>query len=163
MEREEEAEMAEAVFGEQQWRERVANAAKLHQGGILFAFTTQGTGNLKEFWQNLRRAVQAGLPKEAALKALTINATKLFGVDRPMGTAEAGKVANLVAMTDEFTEEQAQVRYLFIDGRKFEPRRERTPQRSLTPTPSGAEQSPHFPSLEFPLERDGRGDDEETN
>lgn len=156
-EQEEEAEIEEAVFKEQQrqWQERVANAAKLHRAGVLFAFTTRGTRNFSEFWQNLRRAIQAGLPKEIALRALTVNPAKLFGVDSHMGTVEAGKVANLVVMTGEFTDEKAQVRYLFIDGRKFEPMRERVPSRP-TPTPSPTEQRSRFPRIELPPE-DGSG------
>jgi imidazolonepropionase-like amidohydrolase len=157
-EREEETEMTEAIFKERQrqWQERVANAAKLHQAGVLFAFTTRGTRNLSEFWQNLRRAIQAGLPKEVALRALTVNPAKLFGMDSHMGTVEAGKVANLVVMTGEFTDEKAQVRYLFIDGRKFEPMRERVPSRPAAPTPSPTEQRPRFPRFELPPE-DGSG------
>ncbi|MFA0731941.1 MAG: hypothetical protein LKKZDAJK_001295 [Candidatus Fervidibacter sp.] len=157
-EREEETEMTEAVFKERQrqWQERVANAAKLHQAGVLFAFTTRGTRNFSEFWQNLRLAIQAGLPKEIALRALTVNPAKLFGVDSHMGTVEAGKVANLVVMTGEFTDEKAQVRFLFIDGRKFEPMRERVPLRPAAPTFSPTEQRPRFPRLELPPE-DGSG------
>lgn len=157
-EREEETEMTGAILKERQrqWQERVANAAKLHRAGVLFAFTTRGTRNFSEFWQNLRRALQAGLPKEIALRALTINPAKLFGVDSHMGTVEAGKVANLVVMTDEFTAEKAQVRYLFIDGRKFEPMRERVPLRPAAPTLSPTEQHPRFPRLELPPE-DGSG------
>ncbi len=159
-EREEEAEMTEAIFKErlQRWQERVSNAAKLHQAGVFFAFTVRGSRNLAEFWQNLRRAVQAGLPKEAALRALTINAAELFGVSRHMGTVEAGKAANLVVMTGEFTDEKAQVRYLFIDGRKFEPMRERASLRPTVPIPSPTEQRPRLPRLELPPERDGLGD-----
>jgi imidazolonepropionase-like amidohydrolase len=159
-EREEETEMTEAIFKERQhqWQERVANAAKLHQAGVLFAFTTRGTRNLSEFWQNLRRAIQAGLPKEVALRALTVNPAKLFGMDSHMGTVEAGKVANLVVMTGEFTDEKAQVRYLFIDGRKFEPMRERVPSRPAAPTPSPTEQRPRFPRFELPPEGGNGGE-----
>jgi len=149
-ERVEESELPEAVWNERyrQWQERIANAAKLHQAGVTIAFTTRGLRNLTEFWQNLRRAIQAGLPKEAALRALTINAAKLFGVDKHMGTVEKGKVANLVLMTGEFTDEKARVRYLFIDGRKFEPERERVPAQT-TVTPSAAQRG-RFPPFELP-------------
>lgn len=158
-ERTEEIELPEAIWRERhrQWQERVANAAKLQQVGVLIAFTTKGTRNLTEFWQNLRRAIQAGLPKEAALQALTINAAKLFGVDMHMGTVEGGKVANLVMMTSEFADEKTRVRYLFIDGRKFEPERERVPvQPQLAPSPTTL-QGDRFPNFDLPPE-DGCGE-----
>lgn len=153
-ERGEEIELPEEVWKERyrQWQERVANIAKLHQAGVKIAFTTRGLRNLTEFWQNLRRAVQAGLPKEVALQALTINAAKLFGADKHMGTVERGKVANLVVMTGEFTDEKARVRYLFIDGRKFEPERERVPaQPSTAPSPTSPQRG-RLPTIDLPPE-----------
>ncbi len=144
-----------------QWEERLANAAKLHQAGVLIAFTTRGNRTLTEFWQNLRRAVKSGLPKEVALQALTINPAKIFGVERHMGTLEQGKVANLVVMTGDFMDEKARVRYLFIDGRKFEPERERiAPQPVTSPTERSTVSPPRLP-VELPPEDDGCFDDGE--
>mgnify|MGYP001139426098 CR=1 FL=1 len=69
-----------------------------------------------------------------------------------MGTVERGKVANLVLMTGEFTEEKALVRYLFVDGLKFEPERERIPaQPPAAPSPA-ATQRGRFPPVELPPE-----------
>jgi imidazolonepropionase-like amidohydrolase len=152
-ERTEEMELPDVVWKERMrlWQERVANAAKLHNAGVVIAFTTRGVRNLSEFWQNLRRAVQAGLPKEAALQALTVNPAKLFGVDKHLGTVEKGKAANLVVMNGEFTDEKARVRYLFIDGRKFEPERERVPAPQPATTPTSQERSFRFP-IELPPE-----------
>ncbi|MCS3919936.1 amidohydrolase family protein [Fervidibacter sacchari] len=157
-ERTEEAELPDVVWKERLrlWQERVANAAKLHDAGVVIAFTTRGVRNLSEFWQNLRRAIQAGLPKEAALKALTVNPAKLFGVDKHLGTVEKGKAANLVVMTGDFTDEKARVRYLFIDGRKFEPERERIPAPQPTTEPTFQRRGLRLP-IELPPEEDCDG------
>lgn len=102
------------------WDEAVANAGRLQKEDVLFAFTTRGTRDPDEFRANVRRAVGAGLAKEAALQALTLNAARIFGVDRQMGTIEPGKIANLVVMSADFTDPKSKVRFAFIDGRKFE-------------------------------------------
>src|SRR5262249_38508770 len=103
---EEEDETPKAVIAEQhrKWDEKVANAAQLQNGGFLFAFSTRGTRGLPEFWKNLRRAIQAGLPRQAALQALTLNPAKIYGVEKQMGTVEAGKIADLVVMTGDFAD-----------------------------------------------------------
>ncbi len=84
------------------WQEKVANAAALAKAGVPFAFTTKGMRSLPEFFTNLRSAIKAGLPRAAALRALTIDAARLFGVDRQLGTVEAGKTAALVVMSGDF-------------------------------------------------------------
>jgi imidazolonepropionase-like amidohydrolase len=118
------------------WEEKVANASRLDRAGALFAFTTRGTKSPAEFWKNLRRAVQAGLPRDAALRALTVNPARIFGVDRQMGTVEPGKIATLVVMTGDFADPKSKVRYLFIDKSKFDTEQERAPRAPMPPMPT---------------------------
>ena len=113
------------------WEEKVANAGLLSKAGVPIAFTTKGNRSQTEFLTNLRRAITAGLPREAALRALTIDAARLLGVDRQMGTVESGKVAALVVMSGDFTLPATRVRYLFIDKNKFEPDRDASPLPAL--------------------------------
>ena len=75
-------------------------AAMLAQAGVKFAFTS-GSLRPADFLNSVRRAVENGLPKEEALKALTSNAAELFGVSEQLGTIETGKIANLVMMSGE--------------------------------------------------------------
>ena len=113
------------------WEEKVANAGMLSKAGVPIAFTTRGNRSQAEFLTNLRRAITAGLPRDAALRALTIDAARLMGVDRQMGTVEAGKVAALVVMSGDFVQPTTRVRYLFIDKNKFEPDRDLGPLPAL--------------------------------
>ncbi len=103
------------------WEEKVANAAQLQKAGVLFAFSSRGVKSLPDFLPNVRRAIKAGLPKDAALRALTINPAKILGVDRQIGTIAAGKIAALVVMSGDFADEKSKVRYLFIDRAKIDP------------------------------------------
>lgn len=136
----EEEQMPQAVKDDQKKRrdEKVANAAKLHQAGVSFAFTTHGSKSPADFWTNLRSAIKAGLPKEAALRALTVVPARLYGVDRQMGTVEAGKTADLVVMSADFADSAAKVRYVFIDRSKFEPEKEARPTGGASLIPSGS-------------------------
>lgn len=109
------------------WQEQVANAVRLREAGVRIAFTTRGTRNPAEFMTQLRKVIAAGLPREAALQALTRDAAALLGVDREVGTIAPGKTANLAVLTAPFADPSAKARWMFIDGRKFQPERERVP------------------------------------
>lgn len=100
-------------------RRYYATAAELHQAGLRFGFTTWGAepGDVRE---NLRTMIEHGLPEEAALAALTTNAADVLGLTDRLGTVEEGKIANLVVTTSPYFDEESQVRYVFVDGQKFE-------------------------------------------
>ena len=137
----ENSDVPKAVIQERhrKWEEKVANAAKLNQAGVSFAFTTQGVRSQAEFLTNLRRAIKAGLSRDIALRALTLDAARLLGVDKQMGTIEAGKTAAIVVMSGDFVQPTTRVRYLFIDKNKFEPDRDQGPLPALPRRPFGAD------------------------
>ncbi len=103
------------------YEESVKNASLLTAAGIPIGLTTKGNATPTAFMENLRKAVKAGLSREAALKALTVDAAKVFGVERQLGTLEVGKTANVIVMTGDFLDAQVKVKYLYIDGRKIDP------------------------------------------
>jgi imidazolonepropionase-like amidohydrolase len=111
------------VDRERQMKEEQRNAAALHREGIRFAFSTAGqTGDKpwEKFQENLRKVIAAGLPPEAALRALTIDAAHILGVEKQLGTIAPRKAAHLVVMDGAFHEPATQVRYVFADGVRFE-------------------------------------------
>ncbi len=96
-----------------------SNPAAVYEAGVPLALGSSGISNMNDFLKNLRLAVEAGLPAEEALKALTINPATIFGVDAVLGTLEPGKIANLtVTSGDIFTDEEAWVAHVFVDGWK---------------------------------------------
>jgi imidazolonepropionase-like amidohydrolase len=97
-------------------------AARLAQAGIKFAFMS-GTLRPQDFIANLQKAVDNGLSKDAALRALTINAAEIFGAADQVGTIEVGKIANLVVASGELLARETRVRHVFIDGNEIELRR----------------------------------------
>jgi imidazolonepropionase-like amidohydrolase len=104
-------------------RERAAapgTAATLHKAGVTFAFSSGSLSRPADYLINAQRAIQAGLPKETALRALTIIPATIFGVDRQLGSIEKGKIANLVLATGDIFTPNTVIKHVFVDGQKFD-------------------------------------------
>ncbi len=101
-------------------REEVRNAAVLAEKGVTFAFSGSGLDKPEKFREKLLKAISEGLSPEAALKALTIDAARILGVEKQLGTIAPGKLAHLLVMTGDFHQAKSQVRYAFADGVRFE-------------------------------------------
>jgi len=98
-----------------------ANAPKvpgaLEKAGVLFAFSSAGLREPREFVRNAARAVKEGLPSDAAVRALTINAARIAGAAERLGSLEKGKIANLIVTDGDLFEEKMRLRHVFVDGR----------------------------------------------
>ena len=102
------------------WVEAPAGPERLRAAGARFAFTTHGLETLSDTFDNLRSMIEAGLPEETALAALTTVPAELLGVERILGTLEPGKIANLCVATGPLFAEATQIREVFVDGRRHE-------------------------------------------
>jgi len=102
------------------WKEQVGTAAALARAGVSFGFATEGIERIDSFPSVVRQLITAGLAPDQALAGLTRNAAAIAGVDRRLGTLEPGKLGHVIAMTAPFSDERARVRYVLIDGLKFE-------------------------------------------
>lgn len=98
--------------------EQPKGPGRLAAAGVRFAF--HAGGDHADFVANVRRAVAAGLDRERALRALTIDAATLLGVADRLGTIEPGKIANLTIVRGDLFAEDGRVSQLFIDGAQFE-------------------------------------------
>jgi hypothetical protein len=96
------------------------NPARLAEAGIPFAFSSLGTDDPKAFAEGIQKAIEAGLPRDRAIEALTKTPAGFFGLDRALGTIEPGKIANLVLSEGDLLAKDVKVRYAFVDGKKFE-------------------------------------------
>jgi hypothetical protein len=94
-------------------------AATLHEDGITFGFSSIDAkpGDIHD---NLRAMIDAGLPEDAALAALTTDAASLLGISDQIGTVEEGKIANLVVTTGDLFDEESSIEYVFVDGHRFD-------------------------------------------
>ena len=94
----------------------MSQPAELYAAGIPFAFSSFGFSFSRRLSQFAGTAVAYGLPHDEALKAVTVNAAKMFGLDDQLGSIEAGKIANLIVTNGDPLEIRTEVRYLFIKG-----------------------------------------------
>ncbi len=90
--------------------------AELNAAGITIAFSSFGTAFSRRLPFQAGNAVAYGLPHDEALKAVTINAAKMLGLDGELGTIEPGKTANLIVTNGDPLEIRTELRYLFIKG-----------------------------------------------
>lgn len=95
------------------------NAARLQQAGVLIAFATGETHNARNVTQAAGNAVANGLPWLDALKALMLNPTQIYGMDKDLGTLEQGKLADVVIWSADPLELSSSVDQVFIAGRKI--------------------------------------------
>ena len=103
-------------------------AAALHKAGVRFAFTSGTLARPADFIANAARAVEAGLPKDEALKAMTIYPAQLFGLAEQLGSIEKGKLANLIVTSGDILAKDTKVKHVFVDGKHFEIKAEAAPR-----------------------------------
>ncbi len=91
--------------------------AELHKAGVTFAFGTFSVQFARNLPFQAANAVGFGLPYEEALKAVTINSAKIWGVDDRIGSIEKGKWADLILTDGDPLEGRSQVKQMWIQGR----------------------------------------------
>lgn len=94
--------------------------ALLHEKGVLFAFSETGAWRQRNLAFQAGQAVGFGLPKEAAVSAITLNAAKILQIDQSCGSLETGKDATLfISEGDALDMRSARVTAAFIQGREI--------------------------------------------
>jgi imidazolonepropionase-like amidohydrolase len=95
------------------------NAAKLQQAGVRFCISTgDGGAEVRSLPFYAGMAAAFGLPKDEALKSVTLYPAQIMNVADRLGSVEKGKAANLVVTDGDLLEVRTHIRYLFIDGRR---------------------------------------------
>lgn len=95
-------------------------AAKLAQAGVKFAFQSGGMTSINDFIVNAGKAVENGLNKDAAIRAMTLSSAELLGLDDRLGSIEAGKIANLTVVKGDLFAKEKAITHVFVDGKLFE-------------------------------------------
>jgi imidazolonepropionase-like amidohydrolase len=90
---------------------------ELHRAGVLFAFGSFSVQFARNLPFQAGNAVGFGLPYEEALKAVTINAARIWGVEDRMGSIEKGKWADLILTDGDPLEGRTQVKQMWVQGR----------------------------------------------
>jgi imidazolonepropionase-like amidohydrolase len=101
----------------------------LAKAGVKFAFYSDGLAAPKDIFKNLRKALDAGLTPDAALRACTLDAADILGVSDRLGSLVPGKIANVIITDGDIFNEKTKVKHAFVDGRWFEVHEEAGPDK----------------------------------
>jgi imidazolonepropionase-like amidohydrolase len=110
------------VLAKVKWRIEVTgkSLAKAYPAGVKIAFGTDaGVSKHGKNADEFELMVKHGMPPSAAIEAATINAAKLLGVDKDVGTLEAGKAADIIAVSGDPTKDVTvlkAVQFVMKDG-----------------------------------------------
>ena len=112
------------------FRDKAPSAgAALASAGVKFAFYSDGLTNPRDLMRAVKKAVDAGLSADDAIRALTLSPAEIYGVAGRIGSIEKGKIANLVVTDGDLFAEKTKIKYVFVDGIQFEPLADEGPAR----------------------------------
>ncbi len=96
------------------------NPARLEQAGVLFSIASDGTQFARQLPLHAGYAVAYGLSPGAGLRAITIDAAKILGVDGQIGSLEAGKIADVIITTGDPLQANTRTIGMFMAGKPVE-------------------------------------------
>ena len=111
--------------------------AVLAKNGVKFALYSGGIERRADLIRAVKRALDAGLSQDDALRAMTLSVAEIYGVADRLGSIEKGKIANLVVTKGDLFQERTEVKYVLVDGVKFEPVEEPPPPGLRPDVPTG--------------------------
>ncbi|MBS1529808.1 MAG: amidohydrolase family protein [Bacteroidetes bacterium] len=100
------------------WELGPTNPAAMEKAGIKFAITSYGLQNARDFWANLRTAIDNGLTEKQALMSLTEIPAQLLNVSDKVGTLTKGKLANFIITSDDLFKKDNIIFENWVEGRQ---------------------------------------------
>lgn len=98
----------------------VKGPSRLAAAGVKFAFQSGGAASIGDFFTNAAKAVENGLSKDAAIRAMTLGSAEILGIDNRTGSIDVGKIANLTIVKGDVFGRDKFVPQIIIDGKVFE-------------------------------------------
>jgi imidazolonepropionase-like amidohydrolase len=98
--------------------EYLSTPAKLAGAGIRFAFASDAPLTRESYLRlSASLAMRHGLGREDALRALTLSAAEILGVDKEVGSVEVGKLADLVIFDGDPLRLSSDVLLVMVGGK----------------------------------------------
>jgi len=96
----------------------------LYEKGVQFCISQYGSAGSAYQARNLpyqaSMAASYGLPKEAALRSITLSAAEILGIDKKVGSLETGKDATLFISNGDPLEIKTNILQAYIQGKKVD-------------------------------------------
>jgi imidazolonepropionase-like amidohydrolase len=96
-------------------------AGELAEAGVKFGFATGSYQNVRLIPYEAAISVAWGLPRDRALRAMTIDTAEILNVSDRIGSLEPGKIANLAIWQGDPLELRTPVPRVFVAGRDVGP------------------------------------------
>jgi imidazolonepropionase-like amidohydrolase len=95
------------------------NPARLSKAGVTLVLSSFDTHNARNLRQEAGNAISYGLDRDAALRAVTLEPARVWGVADRLGSLEVGKDADVVVWSGDPFELTAGPEHVFIAGREM--------------------------------------------
>ena len=92
------------------------NPARLSKAGVTLLLSSFDTHNARNIRQEVGNAIAYGMDRDAALRAVTLEPARVWGVADRLGSLEVGKDADLVVWSADPFELTTNVERVFIKG-----------------------------------------------
>jgi imidazolonepropionase-like amidohydrolase len=97
----------------------MTNGAALERAGAQVAFhTDDGITDSRFFFRQAALGVRAGMSRQRALEALTIEGARMLELERRVGSLERGKDADFIVLSGDPLSVYTQVLQTWVEGRK---------------------------------------------
>ncbi len=103
-----------------------ANAGHLHQAGVRFCIRSNSAWNSRNTPFEAAMAVAYGLPEDAALRAITLSAAEILGVENQIGSLTRGKLANLIIADGSPLQHTSHIKAVCVNGKMLRPESKQT-------------------------------------
>ncbi|MAE27582.1 MAG: hypothetical protein CMJ87_01190 [Planctomycetes bacterium] len=97
-----------------------ANPAVLHRAGVPFAIMSADAENPRNLAFHAAMACAFGLPREEALRSITLYPARILGLAHEIGSLTVGRRADVVVTDGDLLETASPVTSLYIDGREVD-------------------------------------------
>ncbi|MCE2421866.1 MAG: amidohydrolase family protein [Gemmatimonadetes bacterium] len=88
----------------------------LRGAGVDIAFATFNSSDSRTLPYEAANSVSWGLPRDAAMEAVTLGAARILGVQDRLGSLEVGKVGNVIVTDGDPLEITTRIEHVFIRG-----------------------------------------------
>jgi imidazolonepropionase-like amidohydrolase len=99
---------------------RYANPGMLEKAGVDFCIATGGSEYARRLPVHAGMAVAHGLTPDAAVRSITLDAARILGVEKEIGSIEQGKIADVIITTGHPCQASTRTVASFIAGQPIE-------------------------------------------